>query len=61
MISHIAKAITALVVVALALFVGDETAKGFDVSLLEGAIVSLLTAFGVWAVPNTGATVVNRR
>lgn len=55
MVLYIAKAITAFVVVFLALVVGDDVAKGFDVSLLESAIVALLTSFGVWAVPNAGS------
>lgn len=54
MLAHVAKAITALIVVSVALFVGDETAKGMDVGLLEGGVVAILTALGVWAVPNRG-------
>lgn len=57
MLGHIAKAITAFIVVAVALFVGDEAAKGMNVDLLEGAVISILTALGVWAVPNAGAGV----
>lgn len=55
MILYIAKAVTAFVVVLLALFVGDEAAKGVDVGTLESVIIALLTSFGVWAVPNAGA------
>ena len=51
---YIAKAIAAFVVVLVALIVGDEAAKGIDVGLVETLIVSLLTAVGVYAVPNAG-------
>jgi hypothetical protein len=54
MLGHIAKAITALVVVALSLWVGDETAVLKGITLLEGALISLVTAISVWAVPNAG-------
>ena len=54
MILYIAKAVTAFVVVLLALFVGDEAAKGIDIGALESVVVALLTSFGVWAVPNAG-------
>lgn len=52
---YIAKAITAFIVVAVSLFVSDHAASGIDMDLLEGTIISILTALGVYAVPNSGA------
>ena len=57
MLGHVAKAITALVVVLVALLLGDETAKGLNVGTVEAIVVSVLTALGVWAVPNRGGVV----
>lgn len=48
----IAKAVTALVVVFVSLIVGREAAEGLDVTAPDAAIVSILTAIGVYAVPN---------
>ena len=55
MLSPIAKAITALVVSLVALILGDEAVKGIDVGTVEAIVVAVLTALGVYAVPNTGA------
>lgn len=48
----IAKAITALIVVFLTLIIGREAADGLDVTAVEAAVISILTAIGVYVVPN---------
>lgn len=51
---YVAKAITAFVVVLVSLLLGDEVSKSIDVDTLQAAILALLAAIGVYAVPNAG-------
>lgn len=48
----IAKAITALIVTFVTLLIGREAAEGLDVTVIDAAVVSILTAIGVYVVPN---------
>lgn len=55
MLGYIAKALTALIISGLVYLIGDvDVVNGWN-DTIEAIVLAVLTALGVYAVPNAGA------
>lgn len=61
MLGYIAKAITAFIISGLVYLIGDVDVVHSAADEIEALILALLTALGVFAVPNTAPVARSRR